>query len=177
MKKQTVFQDAREVRTKARKTFTSSFFPVGQEPVEIVADYIDMLTCELAFGPDDPMFPSGEARTGFLWPKACLGRLGVAQSPYDRFFARPSRPRACPMSIPIPFGKRSRSTQIRSTLRAKRRRPIHKTSAMKASGRLGRATEPCQSIDRQPSCGGWPSQGAVQCRMLKLRWWRPCLIE
>lgn len=28
---QTLFQDAREVRTKGRKTFTSIFFPVGPE--------------------------------------------------------------------------------------------------------------------------------------------------
>lgn len=58
MAAQTVFQDAREVRTKARKTFTSSFFPVGPEPVAIVADYIDMLTGELGFGQDDALFPS-----------------------------------------------------------------------------------------------------------------------
>jgi hypothetical protein len=32
MAPETVFQDAREVRTKARKTFTSTFFPVGPEP-------------------------------------------------------------------------------------------------------------------------------------------------
>lgn len=55
---QTVFHDGREVRTKGRKTFTSSFFPVGPEPVDIVADYIAMLTGELGFGPDDPLFPA-----------------------------------------------------------------------------------------------------------------------
>lgn len=55
---QTVFQDAREVLTKGRKTFTSSFFPVGQELVEIVADYNAMLTEKLSFGPDDPLFPA-----------------------------------------------------------------------------------------------------------------------
>lgn len=64
MKAQTVFQDAREVRTKARKTFTSTFFPVGPEPVEVVADYIAMLTAELAFGPDDPLFPSTQIGRG-----------------------------------------------------------------------------------------------------------------
>ena len=64
MKAQTVFQDAREVRTKARKTFVSTFFPVGPEPVSIVADYIAMLKGELGFGPDDPFFPSTQVGRG-----------------------------------------------------------------------------------------------------------------
>jgi integrase len=64
MKAHTVFQDAREVRTKARKTFTSVFFPVGSEPVAIVADYIAMLKGELGFGPDDPLFPSTQIGRG-----------------------------------------------------------------------------------------------------------------
>lgn len=55
---QTIFQDGRDVKTKGRKTFTSSFFPVGPESVEIVADYVRMLSEELGFGPDDPLFPS-----------------------------------------------------------------------------------------------------------------------
>ncbi|WP_245257515.1 site-specific integrase [Methylocapsa acidiphila] len=64
MKAQTVFQDAREVRTKSRKTFTSTFFPVGPEPVAIVADYIAMLKGELGFGLDDPLFPSTQMGRG-----------------------------------------------------------------------------------------------------------------
>lgn len=64
MKAQTVFQDAREVRTKARKTFVSTFFPVGPELVAIVADYLAMLKGELGFGPDDPLFPSTQVGRG-----------------------------------------------------------------------------------------------------------------
>jgi integrase/recombinase XerD len=54
----TVFQDGREVNTKRRKTFVTHFFPVGKEPLNIVADYIAVLTGELGFGPDDPLFPA-----------------------------------------------------------------------------------------------------------------------
>ncbi len=54
----TVFQDGREVRTKGRKTFTSHFFPVGPKPLDIVSDYMAMLTGDLGFGPDDPLFPA-----------------------------------------------------------------------------------------------------------------------
>jgi integrase/recombinase XerD len=61
---QTLFQDAREVRTKGRKTFTSIFFPVGTEPVEIVVDYVTMLKDELGFLDNDPLFPSTRTAQG-----------------------------------------------------------------------------------------------------------------
>lgn len=53
-----VFQDGREVNTKRRKTFVTHFFPVGSEPLDIVLDYVAVLTNELGFGPDDPLFPA-----------------------------------------------------------------------------------------------------------------------
>lgn len=64
LKARTLFQDAREVRTKERKTFTSVFFPVGPEPLAIVEDYVGFLTRELGFGPDDPLFPSTRVGRG-----------------------------------------------------------------------------------------------------------------
>jgi integrase len=53
----TVSQDARSVRTKRRKTFTSNFFPVGEDIEAIVTDWITYLKTALLFGPDDPLFP------------------------------------------------------------------------------------------------------------------------
>lgn len=55
---QSVFQDAREVRTKGRKTFTTFFFPVGDDVEAIIAEWIDHLKSRLWFGPDDPLFPA-----------------------------------------------------------------------------------------------------------------------
>ena len=52
-----VFQDAREVKTKASKTFTTYFFPVENEFRQIVLDWIGFLKTELLFGNDDPLFP------------------------------------------------------------------------------------------------------------------------
>ncbi|MBX9454966.1 MAG: hypothetical protein KL863_02435 [Rhizobium sp.] len=46
-----VFQDAREVRTKNRKTIDTTFFPVGDEVESIVAEWVDYLKAELLFGP------------------------------------------------------------------------------------------------------------------------------
>jgi integrase len=55
--RRTVDQDARDVRTKARKSFVSWFFPVGDDIEAIVADWICELVRTHLFGPDDPLFP------------------------------------------------------------------------------------------------------------------------
>jgi len=60
MERGTVFQDAREVKTKNRKTFTSWFFPVGDDIEGIVRAWITELSTAHLFGPDDPLFPSTE---------------------------------------------------------------------------------------------------------------------
>lgn len=62
---QTLFHDAREVRTKGRKTFTSIFFPVGPEPREVVANYVAMLRDDLGFSDEDPLFPSTQIGRGY----------------------------------------------------------------------------------------------------------------
>ncbi len=54
-----LLQDARQVRTKNRKTFTTWFFPVGEEIESIIADWIDVLR-SAGYGPTDPLFPSTE---------------------------------------------------------------------------------------------------------------------
>jgi integrase len=53
----TVFHDARDVRTKNAKTFTSTFFPVGSDIEAIVAEWIGELA-EQGFEPDDPLLPA-----------------------------------------------------------------------------------------------------------------------
>ncbi|QDP01565.1 tyrosine-type recombinase/integrase [Thalassotalea sp. PS06] len=50
-------QDAREVKTKYSKSFNTYFFPVDDLAVEILSDWVQYLTDELLFGPDDPLFP------------------------------------------------------------------------------------------------------------------------
>lgn len=52
-----VFQDAREVDTKNSKTMATFFFPVGEDVVEIVVDWIKFLKTELLFSESDPVFP------------------------------------------------------------------------------------------------------------------------
>ena len=55
-----VFQDAREVRTKFSKTFSTNFFPVGDNVFQIVESWINHLREDLLWGNDDPAFPSTE---------------------------------------------------------------------------------------------------------------------
>jgi integrase len=78
LEERTVFQDAREVRTKNRKTFTSTFFPVGGDIEAIVVDWISFLTKESLFSPDDPLFPATRVEAGKegLFAAVGLNRVG-----------------------------------------------------------------------------------------------------
>lgn len=59
-----VHQDAREVRTKYSKTFTTYFFPVGDEIRQIVAEWVTYLREEQLWGNDDPLFPATRIALG-----------------------------------------------------------------------------------------------------------------
>lgn len=59
-----VFQDAREVNTKFSKTFTTYFFPVGDDIQQIVIDWIAYLKEVLLYGNDDPIFPKTNVVSG-----------------------------------------------------------------------------------------------------------------
>lgn len=59
-----VNQDAREVKTKFSKTFTTYFFPVGDEVRQIVADWVRYLREECLWGNDDPLFPATRVELG-----------------------------------------------------------------------------------------------------------------
>ena len=59
-----VHQDARQVKTKFRKTFTTFFLPVGDEVREIVEDWVRYLQKERLWGNDDPLFPKTSVVVG-----------------------------------------------------------------------------------------------------------------
>lgn len=58
--KGTLFQDARDVKTKRAKTFMTQFFPVGDLPLEIVTGWASFLKMAKGYGPDHPLFPTTE---------------------------------------------------------------------------------------------------------------------
>ena len=51
-------QDAREVDTKFSKSFVTYFFPVGNDALQILVDWVSYLREEMLWGNDDPLFPS-----------------------------------------------------------------------------------------------------------------------
>jgi integrase len=59
-----VYQDARDVRTKYSKTFTTFFFPVGDEIRQIVTEWVAYLREEQLWGNDDPLFPATRMALG-----------------------------------------------------------------------------------------------------------------
>jgi integrase/recombinase XerD len=72
-----ILQDARTVKTKFSKTFTTWFFPVGDDIEAIVLEWVRFLKDEKLWGLDDPLFPKSLRQLGgaghFEW--AGLDRL------------------------------------------------------------------------------------------------------
>jgi integrase/recombinase XerD len=58
------FQDGRDVKTKFSKTFTSFFFPGGDEIRQILVNWITYLTEEKLWSNDDPLFPMTNIAVG-----------------------------------------------------------------------------------------------------------------
>jgi integrase len=59
-----VNQDAREVKTKFSKTFSTFFFPVGEEVQGIVTEWASYLRNEQLWGNDEPLFPATRVALG-----------------------------------------------------------------------------------------------------------------
>jgi integrase len=59
-----VVQDAREVNTKFAKTFTTWFFPVGDDIRTLVEEWVAYLRDQKLWGGDDPLFPATEVVNG-----------------------------------------------------------------------------------------------------------------
>jgi integrase len=64
LNRRSVFQDARDVKTKFSKTFTTFFFQVGEEVAAVFADWVEYLVKEKLWGGDDPLFPATAIATG-----------------------------------------------------------------------------------------------------------------
>lgn len=52
-----VYQDAREVKTKAAKTITTWFFPMHPDHLEYFTAWVNYLRDEKMYGPEDALFP------------------------------------------------------------------------------------------------------------------------
>ena len=57
-----VYQDAREVKTKASKTITTYFLPIDPEYLKCFKEWVEHLKDVALFGPDDPLFPPAKVK-------------------------------------------------------------------------------------------------------------------
>jgi integrase/recombinase XerD len=57
-------QDARDVRTKRAKTFTSWFFPIGDDIRQVFVDWVHHLRERKGFGPENPFFAKTKVARG-----------------------------------------------------------------------------------------------------------------
>lgn len=108
LEERTVFHDGRDVASKRRKTFTAHFFPVGGDALAIFADYLAMLTGELAFSPDDPLFPATKIGHGADNGFAAIGLSRVCWTtaePIRRIFRAAFAAAGLPYANPHSFRK------------------------------------------------------------------------
>ncbi|GGE58011.1 tyrosine-type recombinase/integrase [Actibacterium pelagium] len=74
-----VFQDAKEVNTKAAKTIDTTFFPVDAAYLECFTRWVEFLRKEKLFGPADALFPKAE--TGIA-EGGGFTVIGLSREPY-----------------------------------------------------------------------------------------------
>jgi integrase len=99
-------QDARDVKTKFSKTFSTWFFPVGGDPLAIVTDWVAHLRGTLLRGDGDALFPLTKRGTGpdggFI--STGLERCGWSTSePVRRIFRAAFEDAGLPYFLPHSF--------------------------------------------------------------------------
>lgn len=84
-------QDARQVRTKRAKTFTTWFFPVGADIRAYVVDWVKLLRDQHGFGPEDPLFPKAAVEPGpdlYFAPSGLMREHWANADPVRQIFRR-----------------------------------------------------------------------------------------
>ena len=90
--------DAREAKTKFSKTFTTYFFPVGDEIGQIVVEWVAFLREALLWGNDDPLFPATRIEVGARRHFEAVGwsaRTGATQRAFAPSFGMHSPAPVC----------------------------------------------------------------------------------
>lgn len=72
------YQDAREVKTKFAKTFTTWFFPVDAAYLDCLTQWITYLRQDRLFGHEDALFPKPEQ--GLI--EGCFATIGLSRATY-----------------------------------------------------------------------------------------------
>jgi hypothetical protein len=103
-----VYQDARDVKTKFSKTFSTFFFPVGDDIQQIVTNWVGYLRQDKLWGNEDPLFPA----PWLLWAKienlgwrASTAITGATQRQSGKYSEMHLQLLACRISIHIVCAK------------------------------------------------------------------------
>jgi len=107
-----IYQDAREVKTKFSKTFSTYFFPVGEPFPEIVTEWVNHLQSKLLCSLDDPLFPSTRISQNALLqfsPDGLDRKHWQTTSPIRRIFTESFKDAGVPCFNPHSF----RNTLVR----------------------------------------------------------------
>jgi integrase len=94
-----VDQDAREVQTKAAKTFRTYFMPVDEDARAIVTDWVRELERDHLWGASDPLFPATEMgfdESGAFVAKAFARRAWADSNPVRESLPPAFEARGCP---------------------------------------------------------------------------------
>jgi len=106
LERKCVFQDARDVKTKFSKSFTTYFFPVGEHVSRIVEEWVNYLRRDKLWSGDDPLFPATQiglnadfqfSATGFK--RECWQSASPIRSVFREAFAATGYPYFNPHSI------------------------------------------------------------------------------
>ena len=79
LESQHVFQDGREVKTKASKTIDAYFFPVGGDYLATFKQWMEYLRSVKLFGPEDALFPKADVGVA---PGGGFAVLGLSRHGY-----------------------------------------------------------------------------------------------
>jgi site-specific recombinase XerD len=72
--------DSRQIDIKFGKSFTTFYYPVGQEIVDILHSWLDELEQSWLRGPEDPLFPKASVGRG---PDGSFATVGLTRAPWS----------------------------------------------------------------------------------------------
>jgi integrase len=101
-----VDQDAREVNTKFSKTFSTWFFPVGGQALEVIEAWVAHLRGTLLWGNDDPLFPATllrQSETGGFIAAGLSRNHWSSANPIRRIFSKAFQDAELPSFNPHSF--------------------------------------------------------------------------
>ena len=132
--KRELFQDARQMRTKFRKTFSTWFFPVGDDFVAVIEQWKTELQSVHGFGADAPLFPRtvvSFSANGSVMPAQIGTECWANADPIRKLFKESCKSAVFRTSSRTAFATRSRGLGNACAPRRKNSKHGHRTWDMR----------------------------------------------